>query len=38
MRIPGLRSLLRALEHRLADGPAAALGGFYIGIYRKRRA
>ena len=35
MRIPGLRGLLRTLEHRLADGPAAIFGGFYVTVFRK---
>jgi SAM-dependent methyltransferase len=37
MRIPGLRGLLRTLEHRLADGPAAIFGGFYVTVFRKVR-
>jgi ubiquinone/menaquinone biosynthesis C-methylase UbiE len=35
MRVPGLRSLLSSLERRLADGPAAFFGGFYVAVFRK---
>jgi ubiquinone/menaquinone biosynthesis C-methylase UbiE len=35
LRVPGLRALLRALERRLADGPAAVFGGFYVAVFRK---
>jgi SAM-dependent methyltransferase len=37
MRVPGLRSLMRELERRLADTPAAQLGGFYVAVLRKAR-
>jgi hypothetical protein len=36
MRVPGLRDVLRTLEHRLADGPASIFGGFYVAVFRKR--
>jgi ubiquinone/menaquinone biosynthesis C-methylase UbiE len=36
MRVPVLRGLLRSLEHRLADSPAAVFGGFYVAVFRKR--
>jgi ubiquinone/menaquinone biosynthesis C-methylase UbiE len=35
MRIPGLRRVLRSVERRLADTPAAFFGGFYIAVLRK---
>ena len=35
MRIPGVRALLERLEWRLADSPAAVLGGFYVAVLRK---
>jgi hypothetical protein len=35
MRIPGLRHVLRSVERRLADTPAAFFGGFYIAVLRK---
>lgn len=35
MRVPFLREALRALEYRLADGPAARFGGFYVAVIRK---
>ena len=35
MRIPGLRSALRFVEHRLSDTPAAVCAGFYIAVLRK---
>jgi ubiquinone/menaquinone biosynthesis C-methylase UbiE len=35
MRIPLLGAALQRLERRLADGPAAFFGGFYIAIIRK---
>jgi ubiquinone/menaquinone biosynthesis C-methylase UbiE len=36
MRVPLLRRALWALEHRLADGPAAFFAGFYVAVLRKR--
>ena len=36
MDLPGVGRALRALELRLADGPLAALSGFYIAILRRR--
>jgi ubiquinone/menaquinone biosynthesis C-methylase UbiE len=38
MRVPGLRTVLRTVERRLADSPAAIFGGFYIAILRKKTA
>jgi ubiquinone/menaquinone biosynthesis C-methylase UbiE len=35
MRVPILGAGLRALELRLADGPLAVFGGFYVAIIRK---
>jgi ubiquinone/menaquinone biosynthesis C-methylase UbiE len=35
MRVPGLGGVLRRLEWRLADGPAAVFGGFYVAVIRK---
>ena len=35
MRVPRLRDALGWLERRLADGPAAFFGGFYIAVLRK---
>jgi ubiquinone/menaquinone biosynthesis C-methylase UbiE len=35
MKIPGIRTALRRLEHALADSPAAVLGGFYVAVIRK---
>jgi ubiquinone/menaquinone biosynthesis C-methylase UbiE len=35
MDIPGVRRLLRSLERRLADTPAAYFGGFYVAVLRK---
>jgi ubiquinone/menaquinone biosynthesis C-methylase UbiE len=35
MRIPGVRSVLRAVETRLADTPAAFFAGFYVAVLRK---
>ncbi len=38
MRVPGVRTLLRSVERRLADTPAAFFGGFYVAVLRKRPA
>jgi ubiquinone/menaquinone biosynthesis C-methylase UbiE len=35
MGIPGLRDILRKVERRLADTPAAFFGGFYVAVLRK---
>ena len=35
MRVPGLRTLLSAVERRLADTPAAFFAGFYVAVLRK---
>jgi ubiquinone/menaquinone biosynthesis C-methylase UbiE len=35
MKVPVLRGVLRSLERRLADGRAAAFGGFYVAIIRR---
>jgi hypothetical protein len=35
MRVPGVRTLLRAVERRLADTPAAFFAGFYVAVLRK---
>jgi ubiquinone/menaquinone biosynthesis C-methylase UbiE len=35
MRVPGLRTVLRAVERRLADTPAAFFAGFYVAVLRK---
>jgi ubiquinone/menaquinone biosynthesis C-methylase UbiE len=35
MRVPGLRSLLRSVEHRLCDTPLAHFGGFWMGAFVK---
>jgi ubiquinone/menaquinone biosynthesis C-methylase UbiE len=37
MRVPVLRTVVRELERRLADTPAAQLGGFYVAVLRKSR-
>jgi ubiquinone/menaquinone biosynthesis C-methylase UbiE len=36
MRIPGVRTVMRKLERRLADTPAAFFAGFYIAVLRRR--
>jgi len=36
LRIPGLRSVVRAVEVRLADTAAAIFAGFYVAVLRKR--
>jgi len=36
MRIPGIRGIVRAVERRLADTPAAFFAGFYVAVLRKR--
>jgi ubiquinone/menaquinone biosynthesis C-methylase UbiE len=36
MRVPGVASILRAVERRLADTPAAFFAGFYVAVLRKR--
>jgi ubiquinone/menaquinone biosynthesis C-methylase UbiE len=36
MRVPGLRSVLRVIERRLADTPAAFFAGFYVAVLRKQ--
>jgi ubiquinone/menaquinone biosynthesis C-methylase UbiE len=36
MRVPGMRSVLRAAEIGLADTPAAIFAGFYVAVLRKR--
>ncbi len=36
MRLPVVRSALRALEYRLADTRAAFFAGFYVAVLRKR--
>jgi SAM-dependent methyltransferase len=36
MRVPVLRDALRAIEHRLADTPAAFFAGFYVAVLQKR--
>jgi ubiquinone/menaquinone biosynthesis C-methylase UbiE len=38
MRVPGVRSLFRSVERRLADTPAAFFGGFYVAVLRKSAA
>ena len=38
MRVPGVRTLLRSVERRLADTRAAFFGGFYVAVLRKRAA
>ena len=38
MRVPGVRDVVRAVERRLADTPAAVFAGFYIAVLRKRTA
>jgi ubiquinone/menaquinone biosynthesis C-methylase UbiE len=35
MRVPILRSVVRRLEHRLADTRAAFFAGFYVAVLRK---
>ncbi len=35
MRIPGVRAVLRSVETRLADSPAAFFAGFYVAVLRK---
>jgi ubiquinone/menaquinone biosynthesis C-methylase UbiE len=35
MRLPGVRGVLRRMEHFLADTPAAFFGGFYVAVFRK---
>jgi SAM-dependent methyltransferase len=35
MRVPGVRTVLRAVERRLADTPAAFFAGFYVAVLRK---
>jgi ubiquinone/menaquinone biosynthesis C-methylase UbiE len=37
MRVPGISAVLRSIEWRLADSPAAFFGGFYIAVLRKKR-
>jgi ubiquinone/menaquinone biosynthesis C-methylase UbiE len=36
MCVPGLGSVLRTVEHALADTPAAFFAGFYVAVLRKR--
>jgi ubiquinone/menaquinone biosynthesis C-methylase UbiE len=36
LRVPGVRTVLAAVERRLADTPAAFFAGFYVAILRKR--
>jgi ubiquinone/menaquinone biosynthesis C-methylase UbiE len=38
MRVPGVSSILRTVERRLADTPAAFFAGFYVAVLRKRAA
>jgi ubiquinone/menaquinone biosynthesis C-methylase UbiE len=38
MRIPGVRAVLRTVETRLADSPAAFFAGFYVAVLRKSAA
>jgi ubiquinone/menaquinone biosynthesis C-methylase UbiE len=38
MRVPGVASILRTVERRLADTPAAFFAGFYVTVLRKRAA
>ena len=38
MRIPGVRAVLRSVETRLADSPAAFFAGFYVAVLRKSAA
>jgi ubiquinone/menaquinone biosynthesis C-methylase UbiE len=38
MRVPGVASILRTVERRLADTPAAFFAGFYVAVLRKRAA
>jgi ubiquinone/menaquinone biosynthesis C-methylase UbiE len=38
MRVPGVASILRTIERRLADTPAAFFAGFYVAVLRKRLA
>jgi ubiquinone/menaquinone biosynthesis C-methylase UbiE len=35
MRVPLVRGALRWAEHRVADGPLARFGGFYVAVWRK---
>ncbi len=35
MRVPGVRTVLRRVEHLLADTPASFFGGFYVAVFRK---
>jgi ubiquinone/menaquinone biosynthesis C-methylase UbiE len=35
MRVPGVRTVLRRVEHLLADTPASMFGGFYVAVFRK---
>ncbi len=35
MRVPGVRTVLRAVERRLADTRASFFGGFYVAVLRK---
>jgi ubiquinone/menaquinone biosynthesis C-methylase UbiE len=36
MRVPAVAAVLREVERRLADTPAAFFGGFYVAVLRKR--
>ncbi len=36
MRVPGVRSVLRAAERALADGPLARFAGFFVVVWEKR--
>jgi ubiquinone/menaquinone biosynthesis C-methylase UbiE len=38
MRVPVVRSVLRSVERRLADTPAAFFAGFYVAVLRKSAA
>jgi hypothetical protein len=35
MRVPFVRDVMRRVERRLADTPAAFFGGFYVAVLRK---
>jgi hypothetical protein len=35
MQVPGVRDVLRRVEHWLADTPAAIFAGFYVAVFRK---
>lgn len=35
MKVPGLRSILRGAEHKLADSPLSFFAGFYVAVLRR---